>query len=211
MVMEKGASQSISVNCQTKYHGNTPLHIACKCGVLDIVKYLTESFDCKLSMRLRNKDSKLPVDYACEHSLEMVKLVSQPCTVEDLVSGQHISIFDKMYYKMSERFKYYTPRLTTLDIACKSGSLETVRYLIKERGCTLSALNNDHSALWYACGLLTRDYNGTDIILFLINECGYDPDMTFDGHETYSFSEDYVDGLGDTMYMYPSIVQIFRN
>ena len=191
MMMEKGASQSMSVNCQTKYHGNTLLHIACKSGILDIVRYLTESFVCEPSMTLRNKEGKLPVDYACEHSLEMVKLVSQPCTVEDLVSDQYIIyIFEKMYIKMIERFKYYTPRLTTLDIACKSGSLETVSYLIKERGCTLSALNNDHSALWYACGLLTRDYDGTprpDIILFLINECGYDPDMTFDGHETSSF------------------------
>ena len=192
MVIKKSTSRNVSVNYPTKY-GDTPLHIACKSGMLDIVKYLTESFDCKPSMRLRNKEGKLPVDYACEHSLEMVKLVCQPCTVKDLVSRQYINIFDEMYDEMIERFKYYTPRLTTLDIACKSGSLETVRYLIKERGCTLSALNNDHSALWYACGLLTRDYNGTpsrDIVLFLINKCGYDPDITFDGHETSSFPED---------------------
>ena len=145
------------INCQTQ-QDNTPLHIACQFGSLDIVKYLTESFDCKPSMRLRNKEGKLPVDYACEHSLEMVKLVSQPCTVEDLVSQEYLhqpdlSSHDGYILMDSVVIIGINKALTTLDFACKSGSLDIAMYLIKEKGCTLSALNNNHSALGYACGL----------------------------------------------------------
>ena len=173
IVMERSTTQGISVNIQNQ-HGNTPLHIACKHGALDIVKYLTDSFDCKPSMRLRNHKYKLPVDYACEHSLGMVRLVSQLCTVKDLV-------FQKFVPEESSH-RYKIP--TTLDIACQSGSLNVVKFLINEKCCALSALNNNHSALGYACGLLPHGFDSTprqEIVQFLINECGNNPGITFHG------------------------------
>ena len=168
-----GRRQNISINSQTA-EDNTPLHIACQFGSLDIVKYLTESFDCEPSMRLRNKEGKLSVDYACEHSLEMVKLVCQPCTVEDLVSRKHFGPHDHNMVH-GEILKH-----TTLDFACisSSESLNIVKYLIKEKGCTLSALEENHIALWYACGLQCNDHEGTpkpDIVTYLIDKCGYNP------------------------------------
>ena len=156
MVMEKSTTQGISVNIQNQ-HGNTPLHIACKRGALDIVKYLTDCFDCKPSMRLRNYNVKLPVDYACKHSLELVKLVSQPCTVKDLVV--HVHKFDPVE---------------------STGAFCSHRYGIP----TTLDISNNHSALGYACGLLPRGHDGTprlDIVQFLINECGYNPGITFHG------------------------------
>ena len=48
IIKENRTAQNVSINCQTQ-QDNTPLHIACQFGSLDIVKYLTESFDCEPS------------------------------------------------------------------------------------------------------------------------------------------------------------------
>ena len=191
IVTGKSAAQNVSINCQTQ-QDNTPLHIACQFGALDIVEYLTESFDCEPSMRLRNKEGKLPVDYACEHSLEMVKLVCQPCTIEDLVSPQYQPVISSRGFNHNYKHKQM---LTTLDIACKIGYLDIARYLTKEKGCTLSALNNNHRALGYACGLQVRPYDSkdtpkphTNIVRFLIHECGYNPGQTVSGTSFFRYS-----------------------
>jgi ankyrin repeat protein len=169
ILVEAGASaQSTS---QTN-DGNSPLHIACRNGAIEIVEYLVEACNCRPSMILRNDRGRLPVDYACKHSLQMVELVSQSCSVKDLVSRE---------YKITNYYRH-RDKPTTLDIACCSGLLDVVMYLINERGCSLSALANNHSALAYACGM-NHDYDKTNcwpnIVRFLIGECGYDPSLSF--------------------------------
>ena len=188
MVMEKSEfHHGTLVNYQTRYYpGDTPLHIACKLSALDIVKYLTESFDCEPSMRLRNKEDKLPVDYACEHSLEMVKLVCQPCTVGELMSLE----LDPEEWKYTNM--YFIKEPTALDIACSKGSLDTVMYLINDKGCNLSGLKSLYSALWYACGMLPIDSRvhspKLDIVQFLIDKYGFDPHMTVYGTSIFQYS-----------------------
>ena len=192
IIFEKSTAQSIYINCQTQ-QDNTPLHIACQFGALDIVKFLTESFDCEPSMTLRNNEGKLPVDYACEHSLEMVKLVSQPCTVKDLVYLHQLIV--SSFSGVSNKYKH-KQKLSTLNFACKLGCLDIVMYLIKEKGCTLSALNNSHSALAYACGLKVSPYDQSEdnpnlninIVKFLIEECGYNPGKTVYGTSLFQYS-----------------------
>ena len=153
------------VNCQTN-SGDTPLHIACKAGALDIAKYLVDQYKCKRSMILYNDSRMLPVHYACEHSLEMVKLVAQSCTTQHLITK--------------------TGSLSALDIACFCGSVNIAAYLINQRGCFLSALNGDQSALEYASGIRKRytyfrgepKHNAAfhpDVVKYLVAECGYDP------------------------------------
>ena len=155
------------VNCQTD-SGDTPLHIACKAGALDIAKYLVNQCKCKRSMTLYNDSRLLPVHYACEHSLEMVKLVAQPCTTEQLIRVTK------------------TGSLSALDIACFCGSINIAAYLINQKGCFLSALNGDQSALEYASGIREcytyfrgePKYNTAfhpDVVKYLVAECGYDP------------------------------------
>ena len=192
-IVETSTGQSISdsINCQAEC-GNTPLHIACRDRALDIVQYLTKSFNCEPSMRLRNNECKLPVDYACEHSLEMVKLVSQPCTVEDLVS--RTLTYDKYFIDFIVLLGGYDmihkEKPTTLDIACISGSLDIVKYLIKEKGCTLSALKDNQSALGYACGLKRDDFEGKlnpNIVQFLIDECEYNPCKIVNGISLFQY------------------------
>ena len=179
LVVKNSMLDSTLMDCQTKC-GETPLHMACKAGALDIVKYFTESFDCNAIMTLRDDKGKSPVDYACEHSLELVKLVSQSCTTSDLVSRHHKS---EKYIEKQSCFRQtmtYRHNATTLDMACMGGSLEVVKYLINDKGCCLSELGNDHSALGYACGLLPDSKphspsDSYDIVQFLIGDCGYNP------------------------------------
>ena len=170
ILIESGASSKC--NDQTK-DGDSPLHIASRIGATDIVKYLVEACDCKPSMTLRNSEGRLPVDYACKHSLKMVEMVSQSYSVKDLTSREYD--INNWSYRSDHN------RRTTLDIACCSGSLYIVMYLVNKRGCSLSALADDHSALGYACGLIhdSQNHPWPDVVRFLIHECRYDPSLSF--------------------------------
>jgi ankyrin repeat protein len=163
-VVQRVLSQSLcNINCQTET-GYTPLHIACSAGALDIVKYLVHNCECHPSMTMRNASGRLPVHYACEHSLEIVKLVAEPCTVQDLLS--------KDIYDID-----YLHSMTPLDIACSHGLLDVTAYLINDKGCSLSMLQGDQSALGYASGVLKPNVATPylDLVKFLIDKCGYDP------------------------------------
>ena len=176
--------RSDTVNCQN-LHGDTPLHVACERGALEIVKFLVKTCERIPSMTLRNVLGRLPVDHACKHCLEMVKIVSQTCTVEDLCSRD--------YYVPP---RYYNQKVTTLDIACSVGSLDTVKYLVERRACSLSALSNNQSALVYACGLqhfgptyflASAELTHPDVVQYLVAQCGYDPGMSFEGQSLCRF------------------------
>ena len=169
------SDSQLNLNMQTK-EGNTPLHIACRAGKIDIVNYLIATCKCDPSMKVRNRYDRLPIHYACKHSLEMVKKVDETSTINDL----------------SSRSAYNSKRISVLDIACSYGSLDVVMYLINNKGCTLSALKNDNIALKYACGGFKIDENNRDIweedsnssahpnvVEYLITECGYDPSVIF--------------------------------
>ena len=165
---------------------DSPLHLACKAGALDIVKFLVEEFNCKPSMTLKNDDGKLPVDYACQHSLAMVKFVSEPCTLLDLQSREYTQ---KNWYNKATSY----PRLTTLDIACSCGLLDVVEYLITQKDCSLLALENNHSALGYACGLLCINSRKPgplwpDIVKYLIAECSYNPGVPVENQSLCKFA-----------------------
>ena len=169
-------------NCDTNSQtvkGDTPLHIACKTGVIDVVQYLVNECKCNSSMAKRNKFGKLPIHYACEHSLEMVKLVDMSCTTEALIL-RPIDCY----------FVFNLSKMTALDIACSHGLLDIVTFLVNEKHCSLSALKGNQSALGYACGILERETFGVwnddhtggiqpHIAEYLITECGYDPTISY--------------------------------
>ncbi len=176
-----------NVNRQSKVSGGTPLHVACQSGKIDIVQYLVKRFQCEPSMKQRDRDGKLPVDYACRHSLEMVKLVSQPCTIKELGPRNDVT-----------RSFSGGRKSTTLDVACSHNAPDVVDYLVNHKGCDLSAFGNDQCALLYACGMLRarlqicyskshyeswKSNAHSDIIEFLITKCGYDPCMSLPRNE----------------------------
>ena len=182
------SDSNLNFDLQTK-EGNTPLHIACTGGKPDIVKYLVTICKCNSSMKVRNKYDRLPIHYACKHSLEIVKMVDQTSTFEELLTMSKSAL------------NFYRARVSTLDIACSYGSLDVVMYMINNKGCTLSALQNDYIALKYACGgfdplceflqsegdrdIASNDTVRPNIVEYLITECGYNPSVTFDDNDYY--------------------------
>ena len=145
--------------------GDTPLHIACKYGEIDIVRYLTEKLVCDPT--IWNSSNKLAVHYACEHSLEMVELVSD-CDLQSRTSHGD----------------------TPLHIACQRGNKGIVQYLIEAKKCNPDVENsNGLSLLDYACGYTTynrlhsnskQELNDEErqkqaaVINYLLNRCDYD-------------------------------------
>lgn len=77
----------------------------------------------------------------------MVKLVSQPCTVENLTSRHETQVISSSSASASTH-SLMSP--TALDVACSYGSFDIVAYLFNEKGCSLPALGHDQSALGYA-------------------------------------------------------------
>ena len=123
------------INCQevissrlvSKKAMYTPLHVACKDGTLEMVKFLMEK---KADPNIKTWYGELPLHFACEReSLEMVKLVSNCTNVNQMARG-----------------------CTALHVACRSGHLSTVEYLIKEKHCDLQ-ISGEHKKLpiHYAC------------------------------------------------------------
>ena len=120
----KLASDGCDVNARGggRLKRDTPLHIACRKGSTEIVKYLIEEKHC--STNTTNYSGKLPLHLACEHgSLELVKLASDGCDVNAKWGGQH--------------------RDTPLHIACRKGSTEIVKYLIEEKHCSTNTTNDN--------------------------------------------------------------------
>ena len=149
-------------NCQT-LEGDTPLHIACMAGVLSIAQQLVQQHNCTPSMTLMNSRGWLPIDYACRQSLEMIELVGQVCTVENLVMQR-----SKLTNNSSSESESSIVSPTTLDIACFYGFLDIIRYLVEEKGCTLLALGNNQTALVYACGLLQVDDDDRNLAIQML-------------------------------------------
>ena len=156
------------VNSITNYDGDTPLHIACKHGQVEFVKYLTEQCMCDPS--IENRSNELSVHYACQHSLEMVELVSD-CDLESKTSDG----------------------VTPLHIACLHRKLDIVRYLIERKKCSPDLETSDGLTLLdYACGKTRYHYNFSTyapdpgqedqamqaqaaVVKYLMNKCDYDP------------------------------------
>ena len=173
-----------SDNIQAK-NGDIPLHIACRAGKVDIIKYLRNTCKCEPSMKLRNSHGRLPVHYACEHSLEIMKLVGQFCTIDDLT-----------------RQPFFKGTISALDIACSYGVLNIVDYIFNQKEVSLSGLTNDQRALWHACGLYKVDkdilwnddhtQNGCAhpaLVEYLITKCGCDPSLSCRDRDSFvSFS-----------------------
>ena len=132
---------------------NTPLHLACKSGNIEAVHYLvTRKF---YDTSIPNRKKKLPVHYACKHSLEMVRLVGN-CDID------------------SPDFKEQTP----LHIACMCGNLQTVMYLIQDRNCNPNAEDKSGlSPFHYACGFHSR-YQKIEMSLITLSTVSGDDKYT---------------------------------
>ena len=150
-------SENCDPNCKTK-KGDTPLHMACKGGSVELVKYLKVRGS---DPNIANNDHKLPLHHACEHSLEMVKLVVVPPPRPEVRTG----------------YRHVSP----LHIACSAGNLAIVQYLIEEMQYN-PCIDDGRglSPLHCACGYTESYSDGSDamhvdVVEYLVSECDCNP------------------------------------
>ena len=140
--------------------GDTPLHIACLCDSIEIVKYLTE--ECRCDPQIKNCQGALALHIACAvGSLRIARLVSK-CDVNTGLSNE----WDFRSMKL-------VPGDTPLHIACLCNSIEIVKYLTEECCCDPQIRNLEgDTPLHIAC-----QYKEDMIVKYLIEECHCDPQI----------------------------------
>ena len=108
----------------------TPLHIACRHGTVEMVGYLVDGK--QHNPNTVNRNGELPLHLACMRGcLDMVKLVSA-CDVNRSLETVDIYIQNQPVYSGD----------TALHIACRDNSVDIVRYLIEEIKCDPSIENH---------------------------------------------------------------------
>ena len=154
---------------------NSCLAIACKYGNLGVVRYFTQEKHCSHS---HTWAGSLPLHYASEHSLEMVKLVCD-CDVntrDDNGSGDsygytplhnacNANKLDIVEYlvetKQCDTTIENCQKELPLHIACKKGSLDMVKLV--SNNCDVNALSNEDTPLHVAC-----EMGKLDIVEYLV-------------------------------------------
>ena len=143
-----GAHYHHSPNIQTM-SGDTLLHVACKQGNLDGVKYLTENMHCDAS--IQNNSGLLPLHYASHHSEAMVRLVRN-CNPDIQCISEH-----EFKYQLRGKSSYpSTCKIeagdTPLHVACRKGTLKVISFLVNEMKCDVNIPNaNEEMPLHIAC------------------------------------------------------------
>ena len=116
--------------------GDTPLHLACKYGSADIVKFLVDELKCLTN--LTNRRGQLPLHIGCydtgiDYPLSIVKLVSAGCDVNRQDEDGN----------------------TPLHEACYSHGIDDydiLKFLVEEKKCDVNVTNNSGELpLHFAC------------------------------------------------------------
>lgn len=171
--------------------GNTPLHIACMYGYLELVKFLTEDRQCNQSVR--NQRGELPIHIACCREqgspLEVIKLVSGKSDVNAQTVAGDTPLHFACNHEVLEVVKFLTEQCQCdqtiqnkkgelpLHIACDQSSLEIVKLVCD---CNVNTRTiNANTPLHLACR--THSYEKVEIVDFLVHSKGADPSV-LDGH-----------------------------
>ena len=148
------------------YHGNTPLHIACLEGDLNVVRIITSFPDCHCNVQ--NKQGKTPAMVAFQQQYYdvfcLLTITSHKCILEVLKVASY-EIWPDVMKLLSSEFNHTPQALpkvfpnhhdehgnTLLHYACLSDNLEIVRFLINDEGCDVNICNNQgDTSLHNAC------------------------------------------------------------
>ncbi len=157
-------------------HEETPLHLAGVEGHLDVVRYLTKEAGCNPNFRSHGY-KRPPITYTCgvsqvatalphysddEKAVEVVKFLYSSCNCDP---------------NWQDDFG-----MTALHNACINRRLDVVKCLIVECHGNVHLCSNDGSTpLHFVC--MSNPYAqsasaGVEIIRYLVEECGCDPDGT---------------------------------
>lgn len=136
-LLRAGASRDIQ-----DHNGNTPLHIACMKGSLDIFKVLTDNFGNHKLMNLMNFEG-----YTCLH---LAAKYSDVRLVEYMIRNQHLRVDINMEDERSGR--------TILHKAVENKDLSMAIYLVQMEGINIDAkCSNGHTPLCLAAGYKNKD------------------------------------------------------
>ena len=127
----------VDLNSQTQ-SGETPLHIACKKGKTEVVRYLVDVKKC--DQNVQNDDGELPLHIACRYRAphELVKLVSN-CNVDATT-------------KSGDTPLHYVVRSHSTNVFVGEPVNELLIFLIKSKNCKPNCQNNEGmSPLHYLC------------------------------------------------------------
>ena len=129
--------------------GNTPLHVACLQGRINIVKYLVEMKNCDPLRAYTHKNSSLHMACACKH-IHVVKYI-----VEER--------------KMDARKAEFTIIGHPYCAAAHEGCLEIVKYFIENGHFELTDVNDGELSITY----LVMMGDNIEILKYLIEERGF--------------------------------------
>ena len=141
LALVKVLTANITVNCKDQ-HGNTPLHIACGSGRLEVARFLLNDAPFKADPSIQNCHGNLALHLACEsNSLALTKLVSS-------CSDPNVKNSDGN---------------TPLHVACQQQDVRCIMHLVKERGCDVS-VQNLKSELPLHIAARTESFNAVKLV-----------------------------------------------
>ena len=124
------------------YHGNTPLHIACLAGDLNVVRTITSFANCHCN--IQNKHGNTALSLACQSNLDLVKF---------LIETKHCKV--QIQNKDGD---------SPLHHACRHGKLSVVKYLVNSQLLPENCENNTgNTPLCVAAGTVHRE-----VVQFLV-------------------------------------------
>ena len=168
-------------NCKNK-DGDIPLHLACRNGHVDMVRYLVSEHGSNTTYRNNSGDTPLREAFR-QRNLSMVEAITSgwdcqnkggntPLHEACLCSQVHVDI---VRYLVTEQECSPTCQNwngdTPLHGACHEGHVDIVKYLVTEQGCSAACQNRrGDTPLHEACRK-----NSTDIVQFLLSTGKVDP------------------------------------
>ena len=142
--------------------GDTPLHIACKHGLIEIVRYFSER--CACDATIQNGVGDTPLHIACKHGqMENVRYLTEKCVCDPKIQNNSNKL--AVHYACANSLEMVelvsdcdlesstSDGVTPLHIACLHRKLDIVRYLIERKKCSPDLETSDGLTLLdYACG-----------------------------------------------------------
>ena len=163
--------------------GDTPFHLACRVGHVDIVRYLVSELGCSVACQNKNGDTLLHEACRAGHlHIAETLLTGQNCSVACTSNNKYGKTV--VHYSCHHGWLDVTRKLveqyhcdlesrdkasdTPLHEACREGHVDVVRYLVSEWECSTACQNKDgDTPLHVTCG---RGH--VDSVMYLVNEQG---------------------------------------
>ncbi|KAK7495461.1 hypothetical protein BaRGS_00013400, partial [Batillaria attramentaria] len=165
-------NRGVSVNCHDSRNCETPLHVACRIGNEDLLKFLLNK---GADVKAKNDKGFTPLHTACKYGNQVAvkRLIAKGANVnavgEDELSPLHLAcqygrtdVLDELLRLGAQIEAKDIKQMRPLHLACKTGSLGLVEALIK-KGADVSAKSEDGTTpLLLVCQEWENEKENTD-------------------------------------------------